>query len=197
MAKRLMVLMLVAAGLTLALQASAKRTTQGDLVYLQNGSDLRISIETYRTKGGWTPVTVSVAGAEIRAVMDEKGRVVRELDRGISKRGAALFTIELDHGRILLGGEAHAILVYEQNSVRTRLQLDGAIALPVRMDRTGKNGTLRFGGLEIPAQVAENGQPQRAQSGIRAAGPSSAPSISRGFGAPARLSPSRLRTSGK
>lgn len=217
MAKRLLVLALVTFGLVLALQAADKRTTQGDWVYMQNGSGVRISIETYRAKEGWTPVIVSVAGAEVSAMMDSKGRVVQAWAKGLDKRGLTLFTIELDKGRVAFGNEAHAVRVYEQNNVRTRLRIaESVVQLPVRMDQTGKDGKLRFGGLEIPAQVSEVDQaaPGRAinptgakrgsagirplnRAAIRPAGVTAASPIARGFGAKAQLSPSRLRARGK
>ena len=217
MAKRLLVLALVTVGLVLALQAADKRTTQGDLVYLQNGSNLRISIETYRARDGWTPVIVSVAGAEVSAVMDSKGRVVHEWAKGLDKHSIPLFTIELDKGRVMLAREAHGVQVFEQNNMRTRFEIaESVIQLPVRMDRTGKNGRLRFGGLEIPAQVGEVDHaaqsrvinPAGAKPGltgirlmglpaIRPAGVASASPIARGFGAKAQLVASRLRARGK
>ncbi len=213
MAKRLLVLILMGTGLVLAMLGADKRTTQSDWVYLQNGSGVRVSIETYRAKGGWTPVIVSMAGAEVSAVMDSKGRVVQAWAKGFDKRGLTLFTIELEKGRVLLGREAHAVQVYEQNNVRTRLQIaESVIQLPVRMDQTGRNGKLRFGGLEIPAQVSEVDRaavgriftPKEIKAGsgtirptvpagTRPAGLASTPPISRGFGAKALLAPSRLR----
>ena len=217
MAKRSLVLILMATGLMLAAQGADKRATQGDLVYLQNGSDVRISIETARATAGWTPVIVSVAGTDITVVMDSTGRVVQERAKGQDKRGLALFTVELEKGRILLGSEAHAVQVFEQDNVRTRFRIaEGVIQLPVRMAPTGKNGTLRFGNLEIPAQVSavDRAVPGRAISqkgvkagseainpavlaGTRPAGPASTPLISRGFGAKAQLAPSRLRARAK
>jgi hypothetical protein len=215
MNKRFLFVVLLA--LAFALPAMADGVPQRDFLYLQNGSDLRISIETYRAKGGWTPVIVSVAGAEVSAVMDEKGRVVHTWAKGLDKHGLALFTIELDKGRILLGRETHAILVYEQNPIRMRFRLtDSVVQLPVRLDAMGKTGELRFGGLEIPAQVNEVGRssvgrvvnPTGAKLGlvrfgpagpaaIRSAGPDSAPFSAKGFGAKAQLVPSRLRARAK
>ncbi len=209
MAKRLLVLILIVTGLALALQAADKPATQRELVYLQNGSDLRISIETGRAKEGWAPVAISVAGAQITAAMDEKGRVVQSRAKGSDKRGLALFTIELEKNRILLGRESHAIVIYEQNLVRTRIRLvAGVIPLPVRMDQTGKNGKLRFGGLEITAQIGEADRfaasravrPAGAKPGsaaVRPAGFTAAPPAARGFGAKAQLSPSRIKARAK
>jgi hypothetical protein len=154
-------------------QAAVPSTSQSNYVYLLSGSNLRISIETYQTRQGWTPVTVSVAGTEVTALMDGQGRVVRyvapaegsTMTGGTGRAGHAkvhgfdkpilpLFTIELEKGRILLGREAHAIRIYEQNGVRTRFIIsEGSVALPLGLDRRGKIGTLRFGGLEIPARV--------------------------------------------
>jgi hypothetical protein len=207
-------LFVVVLALAFALPAAAGGGTQRDLLYLQNGSGVRVSIETYRAKEGWTPVIVSVAGAEVAALMDEKGRVVQTWAKGLDKHDLALFTIELDKGRILLGGEAHAILVYEQNPIRMRFRLaDSVVQLPVRLDAMSKMGKLRFGGLEIPAQVSDVDRSSVGRvvnsagaklglvkfgpagpAAIRPAGLGSAPSIAKGFGAKAQLVPSRLRT---
>ncbi len=217
MAKRLLVLTLVTVGLALALPGAGKRTTQGDWVYLQNGPGVRISIETNRAKAGWTPVIVSMAGAEVSAVMDENGRVVRVWATGLDRCGPTLFPIELERGCVLLGREAHAIMVYEQNPIRTRLRfVENVLQVPARIDPQGKAGKLMFGGLEIPAQVSEVDSaalgsvvsPKGAKTGPgairptglaanRPAGRASAPLISRGFGAKAQLIPSHIRVRGK
>src|SRR5512143_3890504 len=138
MVRRLSVLIFVAVGLVLALQAADKRATAGEWLYLQTGSDLRVSIETIRAQKGWTPVIVSTGGAEVSAVMDTDGRVLHDWAKGLGKRGIPLFTIDLEKGQVLLGREAHFIRIYEQNAVRTRFAIaEGVVALPLRMDPQG------------------------------------------------------------
>jgi hypothetical protein len=197
MVKRISIMVVLA--LAFVLPASSRGATQSNWVYLQSGSNLRISIETYQARDGWTPVIVSVAGAEVSAVMDGNGRVVYEWAQGLDKHCIPLFTIELEKGRILLGREAHAIRVYEQNGVRTRFEIaEGAIALPLGLDRQGKAGTLRFGGLEIPARVIvinptrTTGNKFNPQAAVAAQ-----PMVHKVHRAEALLTPSRIRAHGK
>lgn len=192
-------LFVVLLALVFALPAMADGGAQRDFLYLQNGSDLRISIEAYQARDGWTPVIVSVAGAEVSAVMDEKGRVVHAWAKGLDKRSLPLFTIELEKGRILLGREAHPIRVYEQNGVRTRFEIaEGAIALPLSFGQVNKAGTLRFGGLEIPARVnAANPTRRTGNKFNRLAVVTARPIVHHGRSAEAQLMPSRIRARGK
>lgn len=207
MVKRISILVVLA--LAFVLPVSSRGATQSNWVYLQSGSNLRISIETYRAREGWTPVIVSVAGADVSAVMDGNGRVVHEWAKGQDKRSLPLFTIELDKGIILLGREAHAIVVYEQNPMRMRFRLaDSMIQLPVWMDQQGRAGKLRFGGMEIPAQVREADRavghpaikPAGTNLGLAAIRPAvfAAPLLTeKGPRASAQLIPSRIRARGK
>jgi hypothetical protein len=197
MIKRILILALLA--LPLVLQAAAPGATQSSWVYLQSCSNLRISIETYQAREGWTPVIVSVAGAEVSAVMDGQGRVVHAWAKGLDKRSLPLFTIELEKGRILLGREAHAIRVYEQNGVRTRFEIaEGAIALPLSLGQGNKAGTLRFGGLEIPARVNVINPTRTTVNKFNPQAVVAAPLIvQKGHGAEAQLTPSRIRARGK
>lgn len=202
MAKRLLALALVTVGLALALQGADRRTTQGDWVYLQDGSSLRISIETYRAKGGWTPVVVSLGGASVSAVMDSEGRVVHSWSKGFGKRGIPLFTIELEQGRIMLGREAHSIRIYEQNGVRTRFEIaEGVIALPLQLGQGNKAATLGFGGLEIPARVSATNPVRMTAKGFnKQVGVAVQPTAltgPKGRSSEAQLVPSRIRARGK
>jgi len=189
------ILMVFCLAVPFALQAAAPGATQSNWVYLQSGSNLRISIETYQTRQGWTPVIVSVAGAEVSAVMDGQGRVVQAWAKGLDKRSLPLFTIELDKGRILLGREAHAIRVYEQNNVRTRFEIaEAAILLPLRLGQGNKAGTLRFGGLEIPARVNAINPTRTTVNKFNPQAVVAAPLIvQKGHRAEAQLAPSRIR----
>jgi hypothetical protein len=132
-------------------------------------------------------------------VMDGQGRVVQAWAKGLDKRSLPLFTIELEKGRILLGREAHAIRVFEQNSVRTRFMLtEGAIALPLGLDGQGKAGKLRFGGLEIPARVNVMNPARTTANMFNPQAVVATQSIvPKGHGAEAQLTPSRIRARGK
>ena len=216
MVKRIFVM--AALTLPFVLLAADRPAAQNDWIYLQSGSSLRISIETYKAQKGLTPVIVSVAGAEVSAVMDGQGRVFREgtstsavagrqgpVPRKGTMRPASfavpLFVINFEKGNIQLGRETHAIRVYEQNTVRTRLMIaEGTIALPLRLDAKSKAWQLRIGGLEIPAR-ANAAQPavapgrklnaRTAVVGARSAVPKKGPN------AAAQLTPSRIRPRGK
>jgi hypothetical protein len=192
-------LFVVVLALAFALPAAAGGGTQRDLLYLQNGSGVRVSIETYRAKEGWTPVIVSVAGAEVSAAMDAKGRVFRNGADARDGRGLPLFTIELEKGRILIGRESHATNVYEQNAVRTRLRLvEGAILLPLQLDARGAGGTLRFGGLGIPATVNQTAPVRTVGNRLnRPAAAATQVAPPKGHKAFAQLTPSRIRARGK
>ena len=179
--------------LAFALPVSGGKTAKRDLIYWQNGSSLRVSIETYQTRQGWTPVIVSVAGADVAALMDAQGRVVSAISKGLDEYVSPLFVIQMEKGRVLLGREAHPISVVEQNAVRTRLRMaESAIELPLRLDDQGKRGTLRFGGLEIPAQVASV-VPNPTNSSGRSALTAPTALAKKARGATAQLQPQRIR----
>jgi len=179
--------------LAFALPASGGETAKKELIYWQSGSSLRVSIETYQMRQGWTPVIVSVSGADVTAVMDVQGRVVSVLSKGLDKYVSPLFVIQMEKGRVLLGGEAHPISVFEQNAVRTRFRMvESAIGLPLRLEAQGKRGTLRFGGLEIPAQVA-GVAPNPANRSGRSAVTAPAALAKKERGATAQLQPQRIR----
>jgi hypothetical protein len=149
------ILVIIVLVFPLAMQAEDRGATQSDWVYLQSGSNLRISIEASHYNRGWTPVSVSLAGTEVSLLMDGRGRVFKERGAGIGGRGVPLFIIDIDGGVIQLTGQSHAIRVFEQNAVRTRFTLiENAIELPLRMDGQGKGGVLNFGRLKIPARVS-------------------------------------------
>jgi hypothetical protein len=197
MVRRISVLVVLA--LAFVLPASSRGATQSNWVYLQNGSNLRISIETYQARDGWTPVIVSVAGADVSAVMDAKGRVFRGRGEGLDGRGVPLFTVDLEKGNIQLGRETHVIRVYEQNGVRTSLAIaESTITLPLCLDQGSKTGTLRFGGLEIPATV-NSINPTRTAGNRFGRGAAVALQVTsqKGHGAFAQLTPSRIRARGK
>jgi hypothetical protein len=179
--------------LAFALPAPGGETTKKDLIYWQSGSSLRVSIETYQTRQGWTPVIVSVAGADVTAVMDAQGRVVSMLSKGPEKYVSPLFVIQMEKGRVILGGEAHPISVFEQNAVRTRFRMvESVIGLPLRLDAQGKRGALRFGGLEIPAQV-NSVAPSPTNRTVRSAVTAPTALAKKERGAAARLQPQRIR----
>lgn len=197
MNKRYLFVVLLA--LALALPAMADGGTQRDLFYLQNGSGVRVSIETYQARQGWTPVIVSVAGANVTAAMDASGRVFRNGADARDGRGLPLFTIELEKGRIRMGRESHVINVFEQNGLRTRFGLaEGAILLPLRLDDQSTGGTLRFGGLGIPATVNRTNSLRTAGSLMDRRGfvANQIHSL-KGPKASAQLTPSRIRARGK
>lgn len=187
------ILIVAILALAFALPASGGDTAEKDLIYWQSGSSLRVSIETYQTRQGWTPVIVSLGGANVMAVMDRQGRVVAARAKGLDKYAPSLFVIEMEKGRVLLGGQAHPISVFERNAVRTRFRMaENAIELPLRLDAQGKLGTLRFGGLEIPAQVNSVAPNPTSRSG-RSAVTAPTALAKKERGATAQLQPQRIR----
>ncbi len=179
--------------LAFALPALGGETAKNDLIYWQSGSSLRVSVETYQTRQGWTPVIVSVAGADVAAVMDAQGRVVLTRAKSVDKARPALFVIEMEKARILLGGQAHPISVFEKNAVRTRFRMaENMIELPLRLNAQAKRGTLRFGSLEIPAQVAGVTPIPASRSG-RSAVTAPTSLVKKERGATAQLQPQRIR----
>ena len=128
---------------------------QVERVYLQSGSHLRISIETYQTRAGLTPVLVSLAGAEVEAVMDAQGQVFAA-EHGSPATGEPLFSVNLALETIDLAGSLQEIHVYERNAVRTRFWFKAdEVELPLRLDEQKGEGTLYLGRLAIPAKVGD------------------------------------------
>lgn len=195
--KKLLILGVLA--LSFSLTAGDRPATRGEWVFLQSGPGLRISIESYKARQGWTPVTVSIGGTELRLTMDGQGRVVHEWAKGLATRGQTLFTIALDAGRVTIGREAHPIRVYERNGARTRLMfVESEIALPLRLDEGGRSGKLYLGGLEIPASVGRAGTAGVPESLADRRAFVMERSVSRqGPGASALLSPGRIRSCGR
>ncbi len=216
MVKRILIMTVLA--LPFVLMAAGRPAAQNDWVYLQSGTNLRISIETYKAQKGLTPVIVSVAGADVSAVMDGQGRVFREgtpvsavagRQAPVSQKGATptssfavpLFVINFEKGSIQLGRETHAIRVYEHSTLRTRLMIaEGTISLPLRRDAKSQAWRLRIGGLEIPAMVnpAQATVPAGGKVDARAAvGAALWAGPKKGPNAAAQLAPSRIRPRGK
>jgi hypothetical protein len=195
MIRRILVVILLL--LPLAIQAEDRGATRSGWVYLQSGSNLRISIETGHAREGWTPVTVSLAGTDVSLRIDGQGRVFPGWVARAGGRGIPLFIIDIGAGIIQLGAQSHAILVYEQNAVRTRFKLaERVIELPLSLDVQGAGGVLRFGGLEIPARISS--------AALLTGNPASGPDIISGSlmggkerQAAARLSPNRIKARGK
>jgi hypothetical protein len=128
---------------------------QGDRVYLQSGSHLRFSIETYQTRQGWTPLQVSLDGTEVAAVADGRGRVFASTQNNAPGQVEPLFIIDLLQGTIDLAGTLHKIHVYEQNDVRTRFWIMAeTIELPLELQEDGRTGTLYVGGMAIQVRVS-------------------------------------------
>lgn len=144
-------------------------------------------------------VVHQVARAEGSTMMDRKGPVAHARAKSLDIHSLPLFTIELNKGRILLGRESHPIRIYEQNGVRTRFEIaESAIALPLGLDRQGKAGTLRFGGLEIPARVNVMNPARTTLNKLsRQAVVAAQLIVQTGHGAEAQLMPSRIRARGK
>jgi hypothetical protein len=123
-------------------------------VYLQDGSHLRISLETYQARRGFTPVVVTLAGAEVAGVMDTLGRVFVRENLAREENAEPLFAIDLRGGTIDLGNGGQAIFIYEENEMRTRFWFaEETVELPLKLEDDGTGGTLFLGRMEIPAQV--------------------------------------------
>jgi len=195
MIRRILVVILLV--LPLAAQTEDRGAIHNDWIYLHSGSNLRISIETSRAREGWTPVTVSLAGTDVSLRMDGQGRVFPGWVARAGGRGIPLFIIDIGGGIIQLEAQSHAILVYEQNAVRTRFMLaERVIELPLSLDGQGGGGALRFGGLEIPARIGSAAH----LTGNAASGPDIISGSLMGGTerqAAARLSPNRIKARGK
>ncbi len=177
----------------LALQAAVVELVAAEHVYMQSGSHLRISIETYQVRRGLTPMIVSLAGSEVSAAMDSSGRVYEERHDMTAGQNEPLFTVDLALGTIDLAGKLYNIHVYEQNQIRTRFWFaDETVELPLQLDKDGQKGKLFLGRLAIPAEISssEHGPDRLAALKERNTKPQPA---SYGREAPAQLIASRIR----
>ena len=195
MIKRILLVMLLA--LPLASQAAGPGANRADRVYLQSGPSVRISIETGHARKGWTPVTLSLAGAVVSLQMDGSGHVYPDSGAGAAARMTPLFVIDVGGGIIRLDGRSYRLNAFEQNAARTRLTLaDKTIELPFELDGQGAGGTLRFGRLEIPARVGTD-SPAAADPTARPVSFPEPRQVGKAKGGTAVLSASRIRSQGK
>jgi hypothetical protein len=195
MIQRILAVILLA--LPLASRAAGPDATRSEWVYLQSGPGVRISIETGHARKGWTPVTVSLAGAVVSFQMDGTGHVYPDSGVGAAARTRSLFIIDIGQGIIRLGDRSYGIKVLEQSAVRTRFMLaDKAIELPVELDGQGTGGTLHFGRLEILVRIGTDG-PVAADPTARPTGFPEPRLAGKAKGATAVLSVNRIKSYGK
>lgn len=117
-----------------------------EIFALQDSTPLRISIETYMEKDGWTPVVLSLGGMDIFLWMDASGKV-SEMRWEDSGAFAPLFFINLDSAVLSSDEWSTELEIYEQNKVRTRLQgLELDIPILLRIQRAHKSAEIFLGG---------------------------------------------------
>ena len=126
-----------------------------EIFVLQESTPLRISIETYKQKDGWTPVVLSLCGLDIFLWMDVSGKVseMRPVD---SRSFAPLFFINLDSAVLSSDEWSTELEIYEQNEIRIRLQaLKADIPVLLRLDRVQKSAEIFLGGYRTRLNPVE------------------------------------------
>jgi hypothetical protein len=133
-------------------------------VIFSNGSSVRITIETSWTENQWTPVIVSLEGAEIPCWMNGEGQVYARPNPQKASEREILFCLDLGTEKLQLGEKTLALKVYERNEIRTRAMLAQVrIALPVRRQADSRRFILFFGNLRLPVEFSarEDGRNRR------------------------------------
>ena len=122
--------------------------------YTVEKSEMRITIDHFYRHQGLTPVVLSFGVLEISGAMDESGLVQDTADA--ARQGAAppLLVVDLPGKLVTVGGEKSQAIVYEQNSVRTRLRLvKQDIPVILDLDWENKKGEFRFGGSRLTVTI--------------------------------------------
>jgi hypothetical protein len=146
------------AAVTLALVSfvfSSQLKYETEIFALKDSTPLRISIETYMEKDGWTPVVLSVCGLDIFLWMDASGKV-SEMQPVDSRSLAPLFFIDLDYPVLSSDEWSTELEIYEQNEIRIRLQaLKADIPVLLRLDRAQKSAEIFLGGYRTRLNPVE------------------------------------------
>ena len=125
---------------------SAQLKYETEIFALQESAPLRISIETYKQKDGWTPVVLSLGGMDIFLWMDARGGV-SDRQPEYSRAFAPLFFIDLENLELSSEEWSMGLRIYEQNEVRTRLQaLESDIPVLLRIQRAQTSAEIFLGG---------------------------------------------------
>ena len=102
-----------------------------------------ISLENYKKKDGYTPVTLFVNGLSASYRLDESGRVTSRYD---DSHSSGMFTLDKDESKLIFNNKVYPLTRYEDNAVRTRFRLEtAAIPLKLRLNRETNQGEILFG----------------------------------------------------
>ena len=112
-------------------------TTQS---YVIQGNDIiRLSIESYKEKDGWTPVVLSIGDLRISLWMDTNGQVT-EMQMDEFCPAHSVFTINLTTYEMRVGERNFNLIISEQNRVRMRMSLfdkNVPVMLKINKEREG------------------------------------------------------------
>jgi hypothetical protein len=89
---------------------------------IQGNNIIRLSIESYKEKGGWTPVVLSIGDLEVSLWMNASGQVA-EMQMDESRPVHSIFRINLSKYEMMIGKRNFNLIISEQNRVRQRMSL--------------------------------------------------------------------------
>ena len=128
-----------------------------DSFVIQGKNIIRLSIETYKEKDGWTPVVLSIGDLRISLWMDSNGQVT-ETQTDEYRPDRSVFTINLSTYEMRVGERNFHLIVSEQNRVRQRMSLfDKNIPVVLKINRDREQVEFYIGGgkLKLSAIRAE------------------------------------------
>ena len=112
-------------------------TTQSFVI--QGNNIIRLSIENYKEKDGWTPVVLSIGNLTISLRMNTNGQVT-EIQMDEFRPAHSAFTINLTTYEMSVEERNFNLIISEQNRVRMRMSLfdqNVPIMLKINREREG------------------------------------------------------------
>lgn len=102
---------------------------------IQGNNIIRLSIESYKEKDGWTPVVLSIGDLEVSLWMNTNGQVT-EMQKDGFRPIHSVFTINLTTYEMLVGERNFNLMISEQNRVRQRMSLfDKNVPVVLKINR--------------------------------------------------------------
>ncbi|MCI0471067.1 MAG: hypothetical protein L0Y73_05360, partial [Candidatus Aminicenantes bacterium] len=113
--------------------------------FLISCKNIRLAIESYKEKNGWTPLVLSLENIELHFWSGKDG-LVRERKEDILQGLPPVFRVDMETKRLALEKQSYPFVVYEQDRVRTRMRLiEKNIRVRLEINNLDKKAALFIG----------------------------------------------------
>jgi len=119
-----------------------------EIFFIDNGKPIIVSIETYKNRENYTPVTLRFLGLDLRYWLDEAGNV-KTSPR--SRESAKSIKIDMNNGEMELNNHIYPLVVIAENSVRSVFRVGTrSIPMEMRLDKKTQQGRILLGDRLLP-----------------------------------------------